>query len=229
MRIFEYILLLISLTLLLSGCSFDDLMSSDDSPAENREPRDRREPTDPEDPGENEPDTKPGNLFIYMPSRVGGEWIYDVKVTKTSNNSDYRVMYVGREIWTCTSIKMSDSTFTFESAFSGSKTISNSEGQQQFSESTSATVIAKIRKGALVLVEENGNSISPFLGDWLFLMQGNFKVVFDGDDLQMIEATSADLTFYFEIDTISGLLDGSLIANSDYERTEIVYSIFDYK
>ena len=229
MKILRYSLIFISLTLLLSGCSFDDLLSSDDSPQENRELRDRREPTDPNDPDDKEPEEKPKNLAIFLPLRLGGQWFYDVEVTKISTNRDYHTTYTGQETWTCAHVNLNDSTITFETTFKGSKTIRTSEGEQKFSESTSATVLTKIKKGALVLVEENGNSISPFLGDWLFLIKDHFKVCFDGDGIQLVEATTDDLIFDYEIDKTSGLLIGYLEAASEYERTEIIYSIFDYK
>lgn len=229
MRITKYILLFIGVTLLISGCSFDDLLSSDDAPPDIREPRDRREPTDPNDPGQAEPKEKPKNLAIYMPLRVGGKWFYDVEVTKISINREYQFTYTGQETWTCTQVNLNDSTITFDTTFNGSKTIRTSEGEQKFSESTAATVLTNIKKGALVLVEENGNSISPFLGDWLFLLKDRFKVCFDGDDIQLVEATTDDLIFDYEIDKTSGMLIGYLQAASEYERTEIIYSIFDYK
>lgn len=229
MRILRYILLLVGLTLLLSGCSFDDLMSSNDSSPEYGEPRERREPTDPGDPGEDEPEDKPSALSIYMPLHVGGKWFYYVDVIKTSNNGDYRITYKGEETWTCTHVDLHDSTFVFETTFTGSKKISNSEEQQEFSESTTATVSAKIKNSALVLSEENGVSISPFLGDWLFLMGDNFRVCFDGDDMQINESTTDNPDFLYDIDKNVGMFDGYLIAASDYEKTEIYYSFFEYK
>ncbi len=228
MNIIKYMLLFISLTLLNPGCSFDDLISSDDSPSDTREPRDRREPTDPEDPGETNPD-EPGTLVMFMPLRVGEKWLYDVGVSKTSVNNDYRIEYVGEETWTCTKAKLTDSTYTFETTFSGDKTISNSESQQQFTETTSATVSFKIKNGALILVEENGANVSPFFGDWLFLIRDNFKICFVDDRFKDRDGAFTDLSYSYELEKGVGFLGGQVIATSDYERTEMLYTLFDHQ
>ncbi len=225
MKILRYSLLLISLTLLLSGCSFDDLMSSDDSPYEEHEPRDRREPTD---PGDDDPDKGKSNLDLYLPIRVDAQWTYDIRVNKSSRQSDYRIDYVGQEEWRCTHAKFSDSLFVFETQFTGEKTIVSAQPQQRFSESTIATVTAKIHHGKLVLVEEHSNTISPFLGDWLFLLDDQFRVCFDGNQFYENSASMTNKNFHYKLDKNVGMLNGNVTALSDYDKTEIFYTLINH-
>ena len=199
----------------LPGCSLDGLFEPDDAqqPVDHL-PRDRYEP--------NEPSGK--SLQLFMPLSTGNTWTYDVSYKQTSAQSEYTVEYVGEEKWTCTQTNFSDSTFVFQTTFRGDKTIVNNSATQTFSESSSATVTAKIHKGALTLDQEDGEKISPFFDDWLFSLDGRFRIGFSIENKTINQkSTTSTLTFDYTLDKTKGLVAGELVANSQYDQKMLIY------
>jgi len=218
---FKYINLILILLPFISGCSLDGLLQPDDPPDQDRLPRERRDPN----PGEENGDPEGHETVLFIPLNVGTEWTYGVQYKQESKQQVYTVRYAGEERWQCTQARYSDSTFVFQTTFVGEKTILSHSSTQSFYESSSASVTARIRHRALIVLEENGESISPFLGDWLYLMDSRFLICFSDSGVVDLTGSASEFDYDYRLDQKKGLLNGHLTVETAYDVTKITYEL----
>lgn len=223
MKIFYLTILLTMIILLTASCGLDGFFApEDDTGNSNRPPEDRRRPADP-DPNIEQP---PASVELFLPLLTGAEWKYAVEYTQNSKQAEYTVSYQGEERWVNTLIRFSDSTFVFQTYFNGEKIVYSNKETKTFAESSTATITAQIQQGVLVLLQETGNHISPFLGDWLFLSQKQFRVCFATDVSPQQPAIAATgLSGAYTIDKTKGLVNGALTAATAYDETTLKYQL----
>jgi len=124
---------------------------------------------------------------------------------QNSATQDYTVTYKGTEKWICTLARFSDSTFVFKTLFAGEKIILNNNSTRTFPESSTASVTARIQNGRLFILQENGSTISPFLGDWLFMLKNQFRVSFSGSSTTQNKVLSSlTLKYDYKLDKSKG-------------------------
>lgn len=98
------------------GLNSDLFAPTDDSGSQDSGRRDRREPTNDDDK------TPPVTSVLFLPLVEGASWTYAVEFRQSSLQSEnYMAVYTGEETCTCSSAKFSDSTFVFQTRFSGKK------------------------------------------------------------------------------------------------------------
>ncbi len=217
------ILLLLMLSLFFAvGCDVNALFEPKDS-GEQREPggRDRRPVENPADPG-----TVINQLL--MPLQEGKAWRYRVSYKQTSKTIvDYSVMYEGEEQWTCSLARFSDSTFVFQTHFSGDKKIINGENiQTENIQGAYSFVTAQIVKDRLKIIREEGDALCPFWGDWLSLMQDQFVVCFEtGQAAVTREESGVDFSFSYTLDASRGLTHGLVSRSLEFDDTKIQYTL----
>ena len=217
----KYILSILLTLFLAAGCSLDSLFGPDESPGDKRMPREKRDPN----PGGDEP-APTLKTVLYLPLVQGTIWTYDVQYKQTAKQSDYVILYQGEEKWLCTQARFSDSTFVFQTSFNGEKLIQSATSTQKFSESSAAVVTAKIFRRALIVSSENGNSISPFFGDWLHLMNSHFIVSFEDDTVSKYQSGSSnEFQYNYSLELTKGLVEGHLVNDSVYDQIKIDYMI----
>jgi hypothetical protein len=175
---------------------------------------------------EPEDDNPPPATVLFLPLAEGASWSFTVEYRQSSLESgNYSAVYIGEETCVCSAARFSDSTFVFQTRFSGKKTITSSSGVITSNlAGVAALVNARMVKGALVLTSEEGTELAPFWGDWLFRMKNQFKICFVGSQ-KTIEKTgaSADLEFAYTLEQQVGLVAGSLTARTAYDVTVINY------
>ena len=197
------------------GCSLDGLFAPNDSGQSDRKPRDRRE----------QPETNT-ETELYIPLKEGAEWSYNVKYAQHSLQGNNATEYNGVETWRCTSARLSDSTFVFSTFFGGEIKVKTAHSSQVFPESSTASVATRIENGALIIVQENGGSMSPFLGDWLYLHDNQFYICFDKNANSMKKKVSTtELTSNYELEKSKGLISGELFKKSVYDQITISYTL----
>jgi hypothetical protein len=202
---------------LFMSCGLNsDLFAPSDGDDRGTERRDR----------EPEGDNPPPATVLFLPLAEGASWTFTVEFRQSSLQSEnYSAVYTGEETCTCSSVRFSDSTFVFQTRFSGKKTITSSSGVMTSDlAGVAALVNARIVKGALVLTSEEGTELAPFWGDWLFRMKDQFKICFVGSQ-KTTEKTgeSADLEFAYTLEQQVGLVIGSLTARTAYDLVVINY------
>ncbi len=202
------------------ACDLDALYNSGEE--EVREsPRDRRVPND----DEPEPPVTP---TLYFPSTVGTTWTYDVVYSQESRQAnEYRAVYKGEETWELTTARFSDSTFVFRNWFSGLKIVSDVNSSQTIPvHSSYASVTAQIRNKALVIVQERGDELCPFWGDWLFLMNSYFMVCFqNSEETVQLSKSMTNLEYSYTLDRNRGLVQGNLNSKSEYDLFSLSYTL----
>lgn len=207
---------------LLMSCSFDALFGPDDEGSGDSDRRGRRSPDDHHPPH--------ATTALYVPLASGISWSYAVEYRQTSRQNDANsVAYSGEETWNCSLARFSDSTFVFQTRFSGQKIVSHAGGVEITDiVRAEASVSAQIVKGALILNAEQssdtGGELAPFCGDWLFRMGSYYKISFSSTETYIEQMRSADdLQFNYKLKKNSGLVSGSLTARTAYELITIHY------
>lgn len=203
------------------GCDVNGLFEPEESNSD-RAPRGRRPVQDPP------PDDNVSSSGLYFPLQVGKSWHYSVVYKQDSKSAaDYHVAYRGEEQWVCSLARWSDSTFVFQTHFTGEKTIIDGQSEKIFPiESAYAAVTAKIVNSALIIVREEGDQLCPFLGDWLNMMKTNFRIVFD-DSRQIIEYDHSGSTTsgHVKLQQDVGLIEGDIISETNYDVIHLNFSL----
>ena len=217
------ILFLLILSLFFAvGCDVNALFEPDES-GEQREPgtRDRRPVDTPADPGA-------GTYQLFIPMQEGAAWQYRVSYSQASKTiSGYRVTYEGEEQWNCSLARFSDSTYVFQTHFSGEKRIANGENiQTENIQGAYSFVTMHIVNGRLMIIREEGDALPPFWGDWLSLMDDRFVVCFDTEQSAVTrEKGGVDFSFSYTLDAGRGLTHGLVSRNLEFDETKIQYTL----
>ena len=203
------------------GCEMEALLGPGDEGGErDQDVRDRRPTNDGSDP-------EVTTTQLLIPLQEGGTWSYHVDYIQTSNvTADYSVAYRGTEQWSCSLARFSDSTFVFQTHFTGEKIITHQGDENTESiQGAYASVTAKIVHGTLTIVREEGDLMCPFLGDWLALFQDEFVCVHSTENSITREKNDIDLAFSYTLVADRGLIKGTVARNSQYDQILIEYNV----
>ncbi len=215
------LLLVVLVMIYVLGCEVNALLNSDGE-NEPRQPGAReRQPSDNSD--------EPANSrSLLLPLQEGETFNYLVSYTQASKkNPGYVVAWHGAENWICTLARFDDSTFVFQTHFTGEKKIIH-DGREQVDRISGvyASVSARIVNSRLGVIREEGDYLPPFWGDWLLAMKNNFLVSFASSETRKtVEVNGDDFSFSYTLDADKGLIRGSLSRNLEFDQIHIEYTM----
>lgn len=182
---------------------------------------------------ESEPDEEPipdptqsTMLNTYLPIYEDMFWQFDLSYKQYSGESgSFAVEYEGREIWTCTTARYSDSTFIFHTVFQGTQFIRDRTGAHNTElNDISADVRTRVNNNRFYVLKETGDRLPPFMGDWLHLMSYRVRTQFpcENDTLSQ-EGTIGNVHYAYQLLKSNGLMQATLEQNAGSNRTIIEY------